>query len=66
MPETAGSGWQRWIDTARDSPEDIIDPPTSPPVTGTRFRVMPRSFTALYARIGARSQPALKIRGRIS
>ena len=66
VPETAGLGWQRWIDTARDLPEDIIDPPTAPPVTGTRYRVMPRSFTALYARIDPRSEPALKIEGKIS
>ena len=66
VPETAGAGWQRWIDTARESPEDIIDPPAAPPVTGTRYRVMPRSVTALYARIDARFQPALEIEGKIS
>ena len=27
VPETAVSGWQRWIDTARESPEDIMRSP---------------------------------------
>ncbi len=47
VPETAVFGWQRWIDTARESPEDIIDPPAAPPVPGRQYRVMPRSTVAL-------------------
>jgi isoamylase len=66
VPETAVAGWQRWIDTARESPEDIIDPPTAPPVTGTRYRALPRSVTALYARIDAHSGSALEIEGKTS
>jgi glycogen operon protein len=54
-PETAGSGWRRWIDTARGSPEDIIDPPAAPLMSGTSCRVMPRSTVALFLRIDARS-----------
>ena len=64
VPETAVAGWQRWIDTARESPEDIIDPPAAPPVTGTRYRVTPRSVTALFVRIDARSEPALRSKAR--
>ena len=26
VPETAVAGWQRWIDTALESPEDIMEP----------------------------------------
>ena len=57
MPETAASGWQRWIDTARESPEDIVDPPTAPLVPGTQYRVMPRSVVVLLVRINAGSGP---------
>ena len=57
VPDTAVIGWQRWIDTALDSPEDIVDPFTAPLVSGTRYRVMPRSMGVLYFRIDARSGP---------
>ena len=55
-PEAA-VGWQRWIDTSLDSPEDITDPPTAPPVPGTQYRVAPRSVAALFVRTDARSGP---------
>jgi glycogen operon protein len=51
VPNTAVFGWQRWIDTSLDSPEDISDPPTAPLVPGTRYRVAPRSVAALFLRI---------------
>ncbi len=55
VPENAVSGWQRWIDTARESPEDIVDLPAAPPVPQSQYHVMPRSVAVLFARIGARS-----------
>jgi isoamylase len=58
-PEIAVSGWRRWIDTARESPEDITDPASAPVVTGARYRLMPRSMAALLLRLDARSGPAL-------
>ncbi len=63
-PETAVAGWQRWIDTALVSPEDIIDPLAAPSVAGTRYRVIPRSVAALYARVGARLGSAHDIEGK--
>jgi len=51
VPETAVSGWRRWIDTARESPKDIMDPPADPLVPGTRYPVMPRSMAVLLAHI---------------
>ena len=60
VPQTAVSGWQRWIDTALDAPEDIVDPRAAPPVPGMRYRVMPRSVAALFFRIEDLSAPALK------
>ncbi len=61
VPGTGTSGWRRWIDTARESPEDIMDPAAAPPVPGTQYRVMPRSMAALLVRIDARSGPAFDI-----
>ncbi len=57
VPETAVSGWQRWIDTAREPPEDITDPPWAPLVDGTQYRVMARSMATLYVPIDSRSTP---------
>jgi len=51
----AAVGWQRWIDTSLDSPEDIMDPPAAPRVPGTQYRVAPRSVAALFVRTDARS-----------
>jgi isoamylase len=61
VPATAVSGWQRWIDTARESPEDIMDAPGAPPAPGTQYRVMPRSMVVLLRRIDAGSGLALGI-----
>jgi isoamylase len=55
VPETTVSGWQRWIDTAQESPEDITDRPSAPLVGGTQYRVMPRSVAVLLLRIAAPS-----------
>jgi glycogen operon protein len=56
-PATAVAGWQRWIDTSRESPEDIMDPPAAPLVPGTQYRVAPRSVAALFVRTDTRSGP---------
>ena len=63
---TAASGWQRWIDTALDSPEDITDAAAAPLVVGTQYRVLPRSFAALLVRTDARSWPAPQIEDKLS
>ena len=47
VPKTALSGWQRWIDTARESPEDIMEPAEAPLVSGAQYRVSPRSMVGL-------------------
>jgi len=57
IPATAIAGWQRWIDTSLESPEDIMDPPAAPRVPGTQYRVAPRSVAALFVRTDARSGP---------
>jgi isoamylase len=57
IPATAVAGWQRWVDTSLESPEDIMDPPAAPRVPGTQYRVAPRSVAALFVRTNARSGP---------
>ena len=44
-----GSSWQRWIDTALDSPHDIVPWQTAPTVSGSAYRVEARSVVILYA-----------------
>jgi isoamylase len=56
-PATAVPGWQRWIDTALDAPEDIMDAASAPPVQGTAYRVAPRSVAALFVRTDGVREP---------
>ena len=44
-----GSSWRRWIDTALDSPHDIVPWQTAPTVSGSSYRVEARSVVILYA-----------------
>jgi glycogen operon protein len=56
-------GWQRWIDTSLDSPEDITeDPATAPPVAGMLYRVAPRSAVALFLRTDDRTGPVIELK----
>ena len=50
VPEAAVAGWQRWIDTSLQSPEDIMDADAAPTVSGMQYRVAPRSMVALFSR----------------
>jgi len=52
MPAASFTGWRRWIDTARESPEDITDALAAPLVGETQYRVAPRSVAVLFARTG--------------
>jgi glycogen operon protein len=45
--------WRRWVDTARPSPEDIVDPAEAPDVQGEVYRVEAYSVVALFAEDGA-------------
>ena len=51
------NSWQRWIDTALDSPHDIVPWETAPTVSGSSYRVEARSVVFLYA--NARSGASL-------
>src|SRR5262249_6243168 len=43
-----GSAWRRWIDTALDSPHDIVPWQAAPPVAGNTYRAGPRSVVVLF------------------
>ena len=60
-PGAAVAGWQRWIDTSLDSPEDIMDAAAAPTVLGMHYRVAPRSVTVLVARTDDLSRPAIEL-----
>ncbi|MFO0824101.1 MAG: hypothetical protein U0792_13475, partial [Gemmataceae bacterium] len=44
-----GFAWQRWIDTFRPSPDDIVELQTMVPVSGNTYHVGPRSVVVLVA-----------------
>jgi glycogen operon protein len=45
-----GNPWRRWIDTTLDSPADITEWESAPPVEMPIWRAGPHSVTVLYAR----------------
>ena len=52
LPPAAGSPsapWRRWIDTALDSPEDIVPWQDAPPLRDHRYRADARSVVVLFA-----------------
>ncbi len=61
-PAETVAGWQRWIDTSLESPEDIMDAAAAPPVPGTQYRVAPRSVAALFVRADGRSGPIAELK----
>jgi len=44
-----GNPWRRWIDTALESPHDIVQWQTAPSISGFTYHAEPRSIAALYA-----------------
>jgi glycogen operon protein len=51
--------WQRWIDTALDSPEDIVPWLAAPAVPGNTYRVGARSVVVLY-RTSGKGEPTAR------
>jgi isoamylase len=47
-----GNPWRRWIDTALDSPQDIVEWQRSPSITGSTYRAEPRSVVVFFADAG--------------
>ena len=54
-----GASWRRWIDTALDSPNDIVPWQTAPAIAGNCYRVGARSVVMLISttRTAASSPP---------
>jgi glycogen operon protein len=48
-PASGGAQWHRWIDTALESPHDIVDWRTPAPVSGATYRAEARSVVVLIA-----------------
>jgi glycogen operon protein len=48
-PAAAGRPWRRWIDTALDSPNDIVPWEEAPAVAGDGYRAEGRSVVVLFA-----------------
>jgi glycogen operon protein len=57
--ESSEDAWRRWIDTSLDSPHDIVEWKTAPPVPGLTYRAGPRSVVVLFARAGDGAGPSL-------
>ena len=51
LAKESGEPWCRWIDTALESPHDIVEWQRAPAITGTIYRVEPRSVVVLFARL---------------
>ncbi|KKO19227.1 MAG: glycogen debranching enzyme GlgX [Candidatus Brocadia sp.] len=51
VPEPEYDAWMRWIDTARESPDDISSWDTALAVTDTSYAVHPRSLVVLVSRL---------------
>ena len=50
LADASHDRWHRWIDTSLDSPQDIVEWQTAPPVPGRIYRAGPRSVVLLFAR----------------
>jgi glycogen operon protein len=46
-PAPEGTNWRRWIDTALDSPDDIVEWQHAPSLSRNTYRVDARSVVAL-------------------
>jgi isoamylase len=49
LVQGAREPWRRWIDTALDSPHDIVEWERAPSVSGHRYRAQSRSVVVLFA-----------------
>jgi glycogen operon protein len=49
LPTLESGAWRRWIDTALDSPDDIVPWKMAPTIPGNSYRAEPRSVVLLFA-----------------
>ena len=45
--------WRRWIDTALESPRDIVEWQKAPAISDDKYRVEARSVVVLFRNLGA-------------
>jgi glycogen operon protein len=50
LPQPAGGTWRRWIDTALDSPHEIVPWNAAPEFSGKTYQVADRSVVVLLSR----------------
>ena len=48
LGDDGARAWRRWIDTAQESPDDIVPWEKAPTVSGLTYRAEDRSVVALY------------------
>ena len=53
--EDGGNPWRRWIDTALDTPHDIVAWQAAPLITARTYLAGPHSVAVLYAPLGVSS-----------
>jgi isoamylase len=51
LPMNHGNPWRRWIDTALDSPDDIVAWQKAPSIAGSTYRALSRSVVVLIAEL---------------
>ncbi len=51
LPAVEGDAWRRWVDTGRESPEDIVPWEEAPELPGKNYTVAARSVVMLYSSI---------------
>ncbi len=56
---TSDNTWRRWIDTALETPNDIVEWQTAPVVQASSYRAKPRSVVMLFADVGSKTGPTL-------
>ena len=49
VPKLEGETWRRWIDTALDSPDDIVPWETAPAISDSTYRAEARSVVMLFS-----------------
>ena len=55
VPDGSDNPWRRWIDTALDSPLDIVPWQTAPSIPGFTYRAEARSVVVLFAGLAGKS-----------
>jgi glycogen operon protein len=54
LPAPGGGGaWRRWVDTALDSPNDIVEWEVAPLISSRTYRAGPRSVVVFLANVSA-------------